>query len=108
MKYVVLCVILSFAQFISGAQTPGGNRSRYVPPNGYVPDEHTAVAIAEAVLVPIYGENLIKAERPFHATIAHGVWTVMGTLPKGYDVGGVAVLKLSKSDARILQVIHSK
>ena len=28
----------------------------YVPKNGFVPDEKTAIKIAEAVLFPIYGE----------------------------------------------------
>lgn len=88
----------------------------YVPKQGYVPNSTTAVKIAEAVLVPVYGEAKVASERPFTATLKAGVWTVQGTLrcPDGKGgtttecVGGVAVVKLSKADARILFMIHYK
>lgn len=54
--------------------------STHRPPKGYVPDETTAVRIAEAVLSPIYGEEQIKNERPFKGRLVEGVWIVSGTL----------------------------
>ena len=39
------------------------------PAGGYVPDALTAVKIAEAVLVPVYGEQKIASERPFKAKL---------------------------------------
>jgi hypothetical protein len=86
------------------------------PEKGYVPDADTAVQIAEAVLVPVYGKKQIESERPFGAELKDGVWTVSGTLHcsdgKGgtttHCVGGVAVVKLSKDDARILFMMHYK
>jgi hypothetical protein len=79
------------------------------PKNGYVPNEDTATAIAEAVLIPAYGKDKILSERPFTARLKAGVWTVSGTLrcPDGRGgtttscVGGVAVVEISKADARI-------
>jgi hypothetical protein len=108
MKCLTLCLVLLVVQPISGAQQNASGRSGYIPQNGFVPDERTAVAIAEAVLSPIYGADSIQKERPFHATLAGGVWTVMGTMPNGNDVGGVAILKLNKMDARVLYVLHGK
>jgi hypothetical protein len=86
------------------------------PRTGYVPDEVTAVKIAEAVLVPIYGEQHIISERPFTAELDGDVWTVTGTLHCGNQyssptvrcVGGVAEIKISAVDARILSVKHGK
>lgn len=52
----------------------------YRPKSGYVPDKETAVKIAEAVLIPVYGEKKIVDERPFHADREGDVWTVYGTL----------------------------
>jgi len=86
----------------------------YVPAGGYVPNEVVAVKIAEAVLIPVYGEEHIVSERPFHATLKDDVWTVEGTLtcPDGKGgttticEGGTAEVKLSKRDARILSMIH--
>ena len=82
------------------------DRSGFVPKNGFVPDERTAVAIAEAVLIPIYGREQILSEEPFTAKLKDGIWTVQGSLPKGWD-GGTAIVKLAKRDARIIYVTHS-
>ena len=86
------------------------------PKEGYVPSSDTAVQIAEAVLIPVYGKKQIESERPFSAKLKDGVWTVSGTLrcPDGkggtttHCVGGVAVVEISKADARVLSMIHYK
>jgi NTF2 fold immunity protein of polymorphic toxin system component len=86
------------------------------PKRVYVPDSATAVKIAEAVLIPVYGKKHIESEEPFHAKLENDVWTVSGTLrcPDGKGSttsqcnGGVAVVQLSKVDARILSMIHYK
>jgi hypothetical protein len=90
--------------------------SGYVPVEGYVPDSKTAIKIAEAVLLPVYGKKKIEAELPLTAKLQDGVWTVGGTLRcsdgKGGMTtscfGGVAVVKISKKDAKILYMIHGK
>ena len=76
------------------------------PKNGFVPDDTTAIRIAEAVWDPIYGTPQISGERPFYAHLSQGVWTVTGTT---HDPnGGGAVIKLSQSDGRVLLVIHGR
>ena len=81
------------------------DRSSYKPKSGYVPDEQTAIAIAVAIWIPIYGKEQIENEKPFRATLKDGVWTVTGTLPEGYD-GGTALAEIAQDDGRILRVIH--
>ena len=81
-------------------------RHNFHPPAGYVPDEATAVRIAEAVWLPIYGESVLK-EKPFHAKLANGIWIVGGTLPEGY-IGGTAEAEISKKDGCILRISHGK
>ncbi len=80
------------------------------PKNGFVPEEATAVKIAEAVLIPVYGEKKIVSERPFVAKLEKDAWTVSGTLhcPNGGHNcdGGTAVVKISKTDGRILFMTH--
>ncbi len=61
----------------------------------FVPDEVTAISIAEAVLIPIYGAANIERQRPFTAVLSDGAWTVQGYLPENF-MGGVATVKLSK------------
>jgi hypothetical protein len=84
----------------------------YRPKEGYVPDQGTAVRIAEAVLTPIYGQDIVNRQRPFRAVLAKGVWTVTGTIrpgpPGALSFGGVALVMIAKKDARILRVTHGK
>lgn len=58
-------------------------------PKAVVPDSETAVKIAEAVLVPVYGKQTVESERPFKAKLKGEIWTVGGTLhcPDGH--GGI-------------------
>ena len=107
----IFTAVTSAALFFGTALGQG-----YTPSNGFVPDEATAVRVAEAVLIPVYGAKQIESERPFTAKLKNGVWTVEGTLrcPDGRsgfttcDEGGVATVKLSKEDARIISMIHYK
>src|SRR5512135_1855306 len=105
--------ILSFAVILLSASFlfAESEKHSFKPDNGYVSDATTAIKIAEAVLTPIYGENVIKNERPFKAVLKDGVWTVEGTLrcPEGERcTGGVAIIEISKDDGKILRVSHGK
>ena len=80
-------------------------RPLYIPDGGLIPDEDTAVRVAEALMIPIWGADLIAKEGPFRGCLKDGVWTVAGTLPPGAS-GGTATVKLSKRDGRILDVVH--
>jgi hypothetical protein len=80
----------------------------FVPRDGFVPNAETAMRIAEAVWIPIYGEDRISSEKPFNATLTNDIWTVTGAdLPPG-TVGGVAEAQISKRDGRIVRVIHGQ
>jgi hypothetical protein len=76
------------------------------PRNGFVPDESTAAKIAEAAATAQYGEKTILDERPFHAKLYGDTWIVQGTLHPEGAAGGTAVVKLSKSDSRIVFMVH--
>jgi hypothetical protein len=84
--------------------------------NGPVRDEATALKIAEARLVSVYGKKQIDSERPLHAELKGDVWTVLGTLncPGGEGgmtivcVGGVASAEVSAINGEILSVRHGK
>jgi len=80
------------------------------PKDGFVPNKETAIKVAEDVLIPVYGEKQILSERPFHAELKGGVWTVSGTLHCGAPLcaGGTAEVKISKSSGEILGMIHYK
>ncbi len=86
--------------------TPG--QHSYRPEQGYVPDATTAIAIAQAVWLPIYGKKTLDNERPFQAVLKDDVWTVKGTF-HSHDRdarGGVAVAEISRIDARVIRVSH--
>ena len=79
----------------------------FKPQAGFVPNEATAVAIAEAVLKPIYGAPSIERQRPFKATLEDGKWRVQGSLPSSH-LGGVAEAWIAADDGRVLRVTHGQ
>jgi len=84
--------------------------SSFTPKNGFVPDEATAIAVAEAVLAPVYGKLEIASERPFHAALVGDKWVVTGSVPCNSPglpcPGGAAEVWISKKTARILRMTH--
>jgi NTF2 fold immunity protein len=94
-------------EFPPGRTTRVAEGAHFIPDSGFVPNAATATLIAEAVLRPIYGEEVIQSQRPFAASLDDGVWTVTGSLPESH-VGGVARVQLSRSDARVLLMQHGQ
>ena len=82
-----------------------------------VPDEPTAVSLAEKEFVKVYGKRVVESERPFSATLSHGVWHVSGTLycrdvkgnvTIGTCLGGTAEGDIRQSDGKVLLILHTK
>jgi hypothetical protein len=71
------------------------------PHNGFVPDEETAVKIAEAVWIPIYGKSVLR-QKPYKATLADDkIWLVEGTKGMSASAG------INKYTEEILRVNQS-
>ena len=96
--YTMLTLIL-FAMPAFSAEAP------YIPKEGFVPNEETAIKIAEAVWLPIYGKTIYK-ERPFKTKLIDNIWYVSGTLHS--PLGGVAEVEIDKTNGKILRVTHGK
>lgn len=80
----------------------------FVPANGFVPDKKTALRVAEAILVSVYGEKQIAEEQPLKiALVDNDVWLVWGTLSER-AVGGTAVIKISKRTGQVLYLAHGE
>ena len=78
-----------------------------IPDNGCVPDNETAIRIAEAIWLPIYGDEIYN-RKPFNAElISDSVWAVAGSLPTNM-LGGVPYIEIQKRDGKILGVGHGK
>lgn len=77
------------------------------PQEGYVPDKETAIKIAVAIWIPIYGQNEIEKQKPYNAILENGIWFVSGSLPKGW-VGGVAEAEILKENGKIIRISHGK
>jgi hypothetical protein len=72
----------------------------------FVPDEVTAIKIAEAIWLPIYGKAIYQ-KKPFVAKLLDdNVWQVTGTLKT--KKGGVPFIEIQKCDGKVLKVTHSK
>ena len=102
-RTAVMISVFALAAAFAGDVPYAGVR----PKDGFVPDAKTAIKIAVAVWEPIYGAAQIAREKPYHATLRDGVWTVTGSLA-AWTLGGVAIAEISKQDGRILLVSHTK
>jgi hypothetical protein len=76
------------------------------PKGGLVPDDITAIKIAEAVWLPIYGPAIYD-KKPFTAKLKESTWVVEGTLPKNM-LGGVPIAEISRIDGRVTRVSHGQ
>jgi NTF2 fold immunity protein of polymorphic toxin system component/ClpA/ClpB-like protein len=73
-----------------------------VPTGGCVPNAETAIRIAEAVWSPIFGDEIVKRQRPFHAELMNETWTVRGSRPVPTEHSLIA--QIEKNDGRILKL----
>lgn len=74
--------------------------------DGFVPNEATAIKIAEAIWLPVFGDE-ISNYKPYQAQLKDGkVWVVRGKLISG--LGGVPYIEIQKSDCKILKISHGK
>ncbi len=68
----------------------------YKPQKGFVPDEVTAINIAEAVLTATYGQERVTQEKPLEAHLGMDIWTVLGTVNcpsdrKSFECGQLSI-----------------
>lgn len=78
------------------------------PPQGFVPTAEVAIKIAEAVAVPVFGQEMVGAELPLKATLESGVWRVEGADNSKDTFGGVLEITLSQKDGRIISIEHGE
>ena len=69
-----------------------------------VPDEKTAIKVANAIWDSRYGNSTVVRDLPYTVTLEENkVWFVKTNLPKGY-VGQILFIKINKYDGKILYV----
>jgi len=52
-----------------------------LPKAGVVPDAETAQRIAEAVWIPLFGEEAVASQKPFNTELHFNIWIVTGSAP---------------------------
>jgi NTF2 fold immunity protein of polymorphic toxin system component len=108
-----LILLLSAGMVMAYSQMKPG-KVGFIPKNGFVPSAEVAQAIAEAVLLPVYGKETVISERPFKATLHGGVWIITGSVPcdnpppGAVCPGGSAEVRISKKTGQILHMTHSQ
>ncbi len=74
--------------------------------DGYVPNSETAIKIAEAIWLPIYG-NSIYENKPFVGELINdSIWSITGTVHT--DFGGAPYAEIRKSDGKVIKITHYK
>lgn len=72
-----------------------------------VATEQKAAYVAEKLFIDVFGIKVIK-ERPWRVTSRGEYFLVTGTLPHPLSLGGVAQLKIRKTDGRVWVYYHGK
>lgn len=109
LKALILALTFSSCSGRSNNAPVPGDFDRKINPSidGYVANENTAKKVAEAILLDIYGKQVLD-QRPFSIKLeGDSVWIVEGVLKPGMD-GGVAHIEIQKRDCKILKVTHGK
>lgn len=104
---LIICII-----FLVINSTIGSGRLEFNPPeNEIVPDEATAIKIAEAIGLPVFGKH-ISDYKPFHASLENdSIWHVYGLPKKTWfyiQLGGSPEFDIQKKDGKVLKVNLSR
>lgn len=111
--YIVTLFNLIFSTFVIAQERVSDsgvveiNESSRFPKNGVIPDEKTAKRVAEAILIPIYGQEAIEKQKPFGVVLVGDIWVVTGYISPD-QLGGVFRIDISKRDGRVVQVMHGR
>jgi len=100
-----VCRLATVVILLSIAAATAQNISREFP-EGLVPDQKTAIAIAEAVLFHVYGEKAIREQRPYIVKHIRDKWIIDGAPPPRGMAGGSFHIIISQRDGRILEITH--
>jgi hypothetical protein len=101
-----ILVLLGFTSVVLKNEKNKEPEKTWIPADGFVPNESVAKQIAETVLLPIYGEDILN-QKPFKVSlIKDSIWVIEGSSQN--IEGGVAIILIQKSDCKILKVTHGK
>ena len=100
--FVCICTSIPLLAFIQNNKMGIGNNDNV----GLVPNEETAIKIAEAIWLPIYGENIYQ-NKPFKARLKNKIWIVEGSVPIEAE-GGAPYIEIQRSNCKVLKVTHYK
>jgi hypothetical protein len=108
----IFIIVLLFLYFFFPMWYPVEQLSQetngFIPPDGFVPNKNTAVKIAEAVWLPVYGRKILS-QKPYRAKLTdEGIWIVSGTLKGIFTLGGTAYIEIDKQTGTIIKMIHEK
>lgn len=75
----------------------------------YVPNQQTAIRIAEAVLVGQFGEARVSAQLPLQVrSTSKDLWLVEGTIRNGLEIGGNFGVWINKHTGCVKVIEHAK
>lgn len=84
---------------------PNPAEAKIIPKDGFVPDEQTALKVAEAILTATEGNEVVQSYVPYKAKLRDEVWIIEGTT-KG--PGGTPVLEISKRNGTIMRLYRTQ
>lgn len=73
-----------------------------------IPDEETAISVAEVYLFKTFGKEKIEEEQPYQIGKVDGYWIIKGTMPSKYILGGSFEMVINSKNGEVVGVSHGK
>jgi hypothetical protein len=105
-KIILVSIIIICLPLIFGFTMSNELSVPKEPKECFVPNEKTAIMVAEAIWLPIFGDDIYKY-KPFKAKLIDGrTWKVYGTVHTAKGGSPFAIIQMS--DCKIIKVYHEK
>lgn len=73
-----------------------------------IPDEETAISVAEVYLFKTFGKEKIEEEQPYQIGKVDGYWIIKGTMPSKYILGGFFEMVINSKNGEVVRLFHGK
>lgn len=104
--FIIIAITIILSSF--SIYTKRKNDDDWRPKNGFVPNEEVAREIAETILLPIYGADIIIPQKPFDVyLVGDSLWVITGK-PDTTVLGGTVYVEIDKRSCCIYKVTHGK
>jgi hypothetical protein len=101
-------ILITFCSILVSFAFAQGNQNAKTSPFAVIQDSVTAIKVAEAILLPMYGEKNFKQYLPLRAYLKEERIWVVESSNKYEFLGSTPNIELQRSDCKVLKIAKGK